>query len=184
MKKVIYLIIFFVCCNTCCKKQDEYYYEIIEQAYEYTLKDYFSKTFKVYEGKDNLCYLIDSVVEMVQTCALFRNTQICQVFSVDLINDSINIYIEAYDYRYNDILCYDADALFFYKGYSFIYRGMIINDFFVDSNETVERDIIKPIEPEYYYIDDTMLTLFVWEYMYANNKLKTTYISKCYEYNN
>jgi hypothetical protein len=186
MKKVLTyfillsIIVSHICCTQSSNKQNE---ENVVYEDKYTLKDYITKKFKVYELKNDTDFVssLDSIINTVQNCYMLRNKQICYVLSIDSIDSYINIYIEAYDYNHNDILSYYADGLCFYKGYVFICCSKLLHYFFVDTNNSIERNCIKPIEQTYIYIDDRVLPLLTWRYIYENNKLSTIYISECYD---
>jgi hypothetical protein len=184
MKKMLtYFILLFItviniCCTQSSNKQDE---ENVVYEDKYTLKDYITKKFKVYKVKNDTDFVssLDSIIKTVQNCYMFRNKQVC--FTIFITNDKqrIKIDVKLYDYTHNDILCSYSDALFFYKGYAFMFNGIFVDDFFVEINATVERNCIKPIENP--FIDDRVYHLFSWTYIYENNELKIIHISECYD---
>jgi hypothetical protein len=171
MKKILYsgLLGIVLCINMSCnsKKQDTE----IEENYPYTLKDYVTKKFKVYEIKQDIITILDSIIESTNNCERFKNTQIMYAVSIEYYFDDIRITIP--EYKHYDLLLYDADALFFYKGYQFIYFGRLLNKCFNETETIVERHCIKPVDIPLneICIDDSIKPLSCWHYCYKNDKL-------------
>jgi hypothetical protein len=146
---------------------------------KYTINDYITKKFKIYEIKKDITSILDSIIESTNNCELFKNTQIIYSVSINYYLDKINISIP--EYRHYDLLLYDADALFFYKGYQFMYFGNFFNRYFKETDVVVERHCIKPVEisPDEIFIDDSVRPLSYWNYSYENDTLSIIGVYHC-----
>jgi hypothetical protein len=191
MKSIVYLVIFYIllfynqsCINNSASEKKELKTEYVTKyTYTYTLKNYVTKEFDLYEPKNNLFLLLDSIIASANSCPQFKNTQIIYSIVVDsILASKIKITINAYDYRPNDLLLYNADALFFYKGYQFMYFGKLLDVYFINTNTTIKRNCIKPVKtnPNHEIIfAESMLPKSYWCYTYENNKLINIEFIKC-----
>jgi hypothetical protein len=174
---LLFITVSHICCKQTTNKQDK---ENVMYEDKYKLEDYVTKKFKIYELKNDIAFisLLDSVINTIQCYPRIRNLQIC--FTLLAINENRNtrIDIELYDYKHNDVLLgYDTDALFFYRGYIFMYYGKLFNDFFIDTNTYVERNCIKPLGD----YNDSVYHLIYWRYVYKNNKFNLVDFSESYD---
>lgn len=165
-------IILFQCCSQENAKKNNGPVVILMPQYN-TLDNFHSGKFKVYKAKNNIFPLFDSIIENVSMSEKIKNKQIVYTFAVNTtLYCDTTIFIGVNDYKHADILCHEADALFFYQGYLFIYNGIFIDMFFEDISKAIDSN--KPIEiPEDEHItDDTLLPLFLWQYRYKNGILR------------
>ena len=114
----------------------------------YKIKDYITKEIKVYEVKEWLYPILDSVVmktEDTLICQRFENEitfffeigLTCSVNAVDLVISAENS-IDSFNHAVW------TDAVFFYKGYKFYCGRTFLNSFFKKTNETISLVCIDP----------------------------------------
>ena len=181
MKKkdlILSILLALLFSNGCKKDNSKHEIEIIEE-YKYTLEDYVTKKFNVYELKVDIKPLLDSIIESVNSSYCFKNEQI--TYSFEIYADFQDIKICIPKYMFYDVWLYSADALFFYKGYQFMYFGNFFDKYFTKTDIVIERNCIKPIEisPEEICIDDTDLPISYWRYSCSSNSFKLTDFHNC-----
>jgi hypothetical protein len=183
---LIFIVILFSYCNNGAKNNNntvlyaidtiEKEQAIIEQ--EYTINDYIEVTLDVYEAKNDICAIFDSIIDIVNNCPEMKHLQIGYIFDINYRNDTLKISINTIDYLLNDKIYSYAQGVFFHKGYQFVYFGAFFDEFFVNKNQTIMRFSIDSAKlfPD---IDDTGY-LGNWEYVYEENNFRNVYFSCCY----
>lgn len=104
---VMLLILLFVRCRSS---------EEIVKFKPYKAKDYITKEIKVYEVKECLYPILDSIITKTEGCPMYQGLKNKIAFSFDILSDSTEFSIGVeYLPRFKNHARY-TDAIFYYKG--------------------------------------------------------------------
>lgn len=136
----------------------------------YKRKDYINKEIEIYEAKEWLYPILDSIIVKTEECPMYQGLKSKIAFSFYISPDSIGFSITA-DYAPQFLNHAKwTDAIFYYKRYDF-YCGEIFSDSFF--RKTGEKRSITCIAPEKYQFelhfrgDQDMF----WTYEYKNGQV-------------
>lgn len=131
--------IFFVGCKS---------YEEVNNLKLYDFEDYINKEIKVYEIKEWLYPILDSVImktEEVLACQKFEN-EITFSFEIDFNGsmNSVDLVISVEDSldSFNHALW--ADAVFYYKEYKFYCGRTFLDSFFKKADKSISLTCVNP----------------------------------------
>jgi hypothetical protein len=163
-----FFALFFACAqgNNRNSSQDE-----ITCIPELNLRSYFSpgdyELQKIirYQPKENLSSVLDSMIR--ETCKEVKNKPIILAFSLSQMNDSL-IQIEAIEMH--TFLAYKKEAVFYYDGYLFNYRG----DYQEEIVEYQDSIWLWTLKSEFlnHYGSTQRPELHFWVYKYENGILR------------
>lgn len=168
---VMLLILLFVRCRSS---------EEIVKFKPYKAKDYITKEIKVYEVKECLYPILDSIITKTEGCPMYQGLKNKIAFSFDILSDSTEFSIGVeYLPRFKNHARY-TDAIFYYKGYDFYCGETFLDYFFKKTDRTIFINCIdsKKFQFEMHFRGD--MDMFWW-YNYINGQIINTTYGYCSE---
>lgn len=158
------------------------------KPYNYKPKDYITKVLSVYEPKESLFPVLDSIIMKTEECPEYQNRKE-KVFFYFSINDGntsgaeqewnnplVRISVNYYVFRLSDFRW--VEGLFHYRGYDFY-----VNERFVDIllKKTDQMFPIRCVSPEKFRFDPLYRGDgdMYWCYRYKHGMLKNTQYGRC-----
>lgn len=185
MTKTLYLLLItfvsflFMGCHS--------YVEVVKIK-PYKAKDYITKTLNIYEPKESLFPILDSIIIKAEECPEYQNRKekISFFFSVSngntsgleeewnnpIVDISINYYVSRLtNYRW-------TEGLFYYKGYNFYVNEMSVDILIKKTNKTISISCIAPEKYQFdaFYRGDRDM---YWVYRYKQGTLVNEQYGYC-----
>ena len=184
---ILFALLFFSCSIQRGKK--------VEEDYWYTCswnisidnrrpQDILNISLEVFEVKENLFCLLDSIVEEAEKCPKYKISGIEFMFWSFLSGYNRDTVICIENISIDCINLKNKDGIFFHKGYPFYFSGFFFQEFFETTEEiTTRRSVemkIKVKNKEYVVNNDTDSDRgSYWYYLYKNGNLKISSFDNC-----
>ncbi|RGN34336.1 hypothetical protein [Bacteroides oleiciplenus] len=154
----------------------------------YKAKDYITKELKVYEPKELLYPILDSIITKTRECPEYEGTKDCQSFYFSLRKEPIYGLENKKEYPYLSIsaiyyvprLTYHrrTKAVFYYKGCNFYISGSFMTPFLLQTDRTTSIKCIDPDKYQFEVLQRGDKDMF-WGYLYKNNVLHNICYGRC-----
>lgn len=147
----------------------------------YKSKDYITKEIKVYEAKEWLYPILDSIILKTEECPMYQGLKTKMAFRCGIYSDSITSFgiVSVYMPKYINHAEW-TDAIFCYKGYDFFYGGYFLETFFEMTDKTMSITCVDPKKYQY-DIHDMGDSEMEWHYEFRNGHLKNIVYGYCSE---
>ena len=159
-----------------CKSSEE-----VVKFKPYKFKDYVTKEIEVYEARECLYPLLDSIIMKTKECPMYQGLKIKMAFIYGVWSDSITQFgISAvYLSKYINHAKW-TDAVFYYCGYDFYYGGNFYEPFFIKTHKTTTITCIIPMkyQCELHNMGDFEME---WQYAYRDGCITNVVYGNCNE---
>lgn len=180
MKKLICLFVFIsLAVLTGCKSQSEYVY-----FKPYKPKDYITKTVEIYEVKELLYPILDSLILKAEACPMYQGLKNKIAFGMGIYVDCDSIpstklaidVVWAPKYRNHSEW---TQAIFYYKDYDFYLSRYFSDEFLIKTGRFISIPCIDPKKYQHWFHSRGDKDMYWW-YEYENGQL----VNLCYGYCN
>ncbi len=155
----------------------------------YKIKDFITKDLEIYKASESLYPVLDSIIMKTEQCPMYHGLKEKIAFNFSVHKGYISGTDEISPYPYLMISVVYApkfenhakwtDAIFYYKGYDFYFKGKYLNALFAKTGEIIS---IPCIDPKKYQIDMPFEGgEMYWWYEYRNDSLINTSYGYCIE---
>lgn len=159
-----------------CRSSEEYV-----KFKPYKAKDYITKEINVYEVKECLYPILDSIIIKTEECPMYQGLKVKMAFLYAIGSDSItnfgisSVYLSKYINHAEW-----TDAMFCYGGYDFYYGGDYYESFFKKTHKTITISCISPKKYQYelHNMGDSEME---WHYAYEDGHITNVAYGHCYE---
>ncbi|MCD7900568.1 MAG: hypothetical protein LUH22_12060 [Bacteroides sp.] len=155
------------------------YYRFSDRITQAPPEDSIYTDLKVFRIKGEITILLDSIVQSVENCPKYPKERIEfvvteQTFQKENGLYETNIHIEN---MMTECIMYPYyNAIFYHRGYRFVYCGPFINQFFIDTHQVLKYRCVAPD-----VIRDNQICEpgSSWTYNYKNGKMKLIKVISC-----
>lgn len=152
--------------------------EVVIKFRRYKHKDYISKKIEVYEIKEWLYPILDSIIIKTEECPIYQDLSLKIAFHCAIWSDPVTHLGITVDYipKYTNH-AEMTNGIFYYKGYDFYYGGDFQDAFLKKTNKTISITCIDPKKYQY-ELHDRGDANMEWYYDYINEQM----INRSYGY--
>ncbi|NDV60168.1 hypothetical protein [Bacteroides sp. 519] len=175
----LFFIILIIGCNNQKKNQEvdlDFEDEYIDIPFKYDPKDSVIVSLKIYEPKEDMKIILDSIVQIVCECSRIDLSKTDFVLKYDTISWKKPVMsISTTETRFYHNPAID-NGIFYHEGCRFYYEGIILKSFF---KFTGNYEKVKAVNPEVFEmlgIDDSQL---YWRYVVVDEQLLNYHYLNC-----
>lgn len=154
----------------------------------YKAKDYITKELEVYEPKELLYPILDSIITKTRECPEYEETKDCLAFHFSIKkepfdgseNKKEHPYLSISAIYYVPRLTYHrwTKAVFYYKGCNFYISGPFMNLFLLKTDQTTSIICIDPDKYQLEVLQRGDKDMF-WGYLYKDKLLQNICYGRC-----
>lgn len=173
---LVMLLLFFAFCKSKQTNYEDVYngIEVEDIVINAPIYDSILVSQKIIEPKELILPVLDSIIQTLNHCpAPFRDFEMpLKVWiSVSIQDSQTFMYIGTIFFRQGR----NANAIFNYKSYDFTYSGVVLEKFFYDTGEFVEKKYAD-LSNVLIDIDDRA---YEWRFIIDNSKIKGLFVKNC-----
>jgi hypothetical protein len=173
MKNIVFIILTFFYISCANFKTNKLLYS------DYKLSDLTQIQLEQYSINSNFYPILDSVIRSVNKCNNYVDMQIGFTFtamndSLDRLEFTISSIYDLYALNYNY-----CNGVFYYKGYQFLFYGVISSEILQDLYKSKRLFYLKPEKLRNFYDKRGEFFNSSWTYIFNSNKFKCVYYLDC-----